>query len=165
MFLNNCIIIYIIHIILEEKAVRERNHPVLLTKVEEINLKEDAKRMSREMTNKMNNVILGFEVFTVVGGVYYPLCDMVFSQAIKNLKNPTTGDLKITRMSTGSGSVLGGDEVFIFTERVIKGNIKIRFFQENEEDERIWEEFAIFSENDVHHQYAIVFRYVICNYS
>ena len=146
LFLNNCIIIYIIHIILEEKAVRERNHPVLLTKVEEINLKEDAKRMSREMTNKMNNVILGFEVFTVVGGVYYPLCDMVFSQAIKNLKNPTTGDLKITRMSTGSGCVLGGDEVFIFTERVIKGNIKIRFFQENEEDERIWEESINFNQ-------------------
>ena len=114
--------------------------------------------MSKEMTNKMNNVTLGFEVFTVVDGVYYPLCEMVFSQEIKNLKNPTTGDLKITRMSTGSGSVQGGDEVFIFTERVIKGNIKIRFFQENDEEERIWEEFAIFSENDVHHQYAIVFR-------
>ena len=33
------------------------------------------------------------------------------------------------RMSCLSGSVLGGDEVFIFTERVIKGNIKVRFFQ------------------------------------
>ena len=32
-------------------------------------------------------------------------------------------------MSSWSGSVLGGDEVFILTEKVIKGNIKIRFFQ------------------------------------
>merc|ERR1740128_370919 len=61
-------------------------------------------------------------------------------------------------MSSWSGSVLGGDEVFILTEKVIKGNIKIRFFQENDEEERIWQELANFSEGDVHHQYAIVFK-------
>ena len=34
-------------------------------------------------------------------------------------------------MSKSSGSVAGGDEIFIFTERVIKDDIKVRFFQVN----------------------------------
>ena len=32
-------------------------------------------------------------------------------------------------MSRGSGSVEGQDEIFIFTERVIKEDIKVKFFQ------------------------------------
>ena len=35
-----------------------------------------------------------------------------------------------------------------------------KLLQENDEEERIWQEMAAFSENDVHHQYAIVFKYV-----
>jgi len=143
---------------LEDKCIRTMNPGSELTKAEEIHLKEEAKKMSKTMTDKMNTVILGFEVFTVSNGIHYPLCEPLFTQPIKNLKNPTTGDLKITRMSCLSGSVLGGDEVFIFTERVIKGNIKVRFFKENDEEERVWEELAIFTENDVHHQYAIAFK-------
>lgn len=142
----------------ENKAVQHNSAAVEITKGEEITLKDSAKKMAKEMPEKMNTVLLGFQPFYHVNGIYYPLCDITFSQPIRNLKNPTTGDLRITRMSVGAGSVQGGDEVFIFTERVIKGNIKVRFFQENEEEERVWEAFATFSENDVHHQYAIAFK-------
>lgn len=34
-------------------------------------------------------------------------------------------------------------------------NIKVRFFQTDENDEPIWEDWGRFSEVDVHHQYAI----------
>ena len=37
--------------------------------------------------------------------------------------------IRITRVSRGSGSVEGQDEIFIFTERVIKEDIKVKFFQ------------------------------------
>ena len=83
---------------------------------------------------------------------------MAFTNAINNLKNPSTGDLKICRISAYTGSVTGGDEIFIFIERVKKGDISVRFFQLDENDERGWEADAHFTEGDVHHQYAIAFK-------
>lgn len=50
-------------------------------------------------------------------------------------------------------------------------DIKIRFFETDESgDSEIWEAYADFSELDVHHQYAIAFKYAftfftICLYS
>lgn len=37
-------------------------------------------------------------------------------------------------------------------------NIKVRFFEMNEDNEVIWEDFGKFSEADVHHQYAIALK-------
>ena len=83
---------------------------------------------------------------------------MAFTNAINNLKNPSTGELKICRISAFSGSVVGGDEIFIFIERVKKGDIEVKFFQLDENEERSWEARACFTEGDVHHQYAIAFK-------
>merc|ERR1712038_1227275 len=83
---------------------------------------------------------------------------MAFTNPINNLKNPSTGELKICRISAFAGSVSGGDEIFIFIERVKKGDIQVKFFQLDDNEERIWEEFAEFTEGDVHHQYAIAFK-------
>ena len=52
----------------------------------------------------------------------------------------------------------GGDEIFIFIERVKKGDIQVRFFQLDEHEERTWQADAHFTEGDVHHQYAIAFK-------
>lgn len=41
---------------------------------------------------------------------------------------------------------------------IVSENIKIKFFELDDEDNEIWCDFAKFSELDVHHQYAIVFR-------
>ena len=74
------------------------------------------------------------------------------------VQNPSTGELKICRLSAFSGHVTGGEEVFIFIERVKKGDIQVRFFELDSNEERTWEEFAEFTEADVHHQYAIAFK-------
>jgi len=114
--------------------------------------------MGRDVTDKLNTVVLGFEAFRVENGIYIPLCTMAFTNPINNLKNPSTGELKICRISAFSGSVSGGDEIFIFIERVKKGDIQVKFFQLDDNEEKVWEEFAEFTEGDVHHQYAIAFK-------
>jgi len=37
-------------------------------------------------------------------------------------------------------------------------NIRIKFFELDDEDNEVWCDYGKFSELDVHHQYAIVFR-------
>ena len=37
-------------------------------------------------------------------------------------------------------------------------NIKVRFFETDENEEIIWEDWGNFTEADVHHQYAIALR-------
>ena len=133
-------------------------YPPDLTDPEEVQLKSDAANMGREVTDKLNTVVLGFEAFRVENGIYIPLCAMAFTNPINNLKNPSTGELKICRISAFSGSVSGGDEIFIFIERVKKGDIQVKFFQLDDNEERVWEDFAEFTEGDVHHQYAIAFK-------
>lgn len=52
----------------------------------------------------------------------------------------------------------GQREVFILVERVTKKNIKVRFYELDDEDTVLWEDYGKFSDLDVHHQYAIVFK-------
>lgn len=37
-------------------------------------------------------------------------------------------------------------------------NIQIRFFELNDDEQEVWQGWGKFSELDVHHQYAIVFK-------
>ena len=157
-FIDETIFNRIQKVFLEQKGAKMRDPYPRLSDAEELQLKSDAARMGKEITDKLNTVVLGFEAFRVENGIYYPLCSMAFTNAINNLKNPSTGDLKICRISAYTGSVTGGDEIFIFIERVKKGDISVRFFQLDENDERGWEADAHFTEGDVHHQYAIAFK-------
>lgn len=143
---------------LEQKGMKNNDNQPFLTDPEELQLKSDAANMGKEVTDKLNTVVLGFEAFRVENGIYIPLCAMAFTNPINNLKNPSTGELKICRISAFSGSVSGGDEIFIFIERVKKGDIQVKFFQLDDNEEKVWEEFAEFTEGDVHHQYAIAFK-------
>jgi len=145
-------------VFLEQKGASTNNPNPSLTDAEELQLKSDAATMGKKVTDKLNTVVLGFEAFRVQNGIYRPLCSMAFSNPINNLKNPSTGELKICRISSFAGSVNGGDEVFIFIERVKKGDIMVRFFELDKDEERIWEDFGEFQEGDVHHQYAIAFK-------
>ncbi|ERL93901.1 hypothetical protein D910_11187 [Dendroctonus ponderosae] len=52
----------------------------------------------------------------------------------------------------------GGQEIFLLVERVTKKNIQIRFFELNDDEQEVWQGWGKFSELDVHHQYAIVFK-------
>ncbi|KAF2880441.1 hypothetical protein ILUMI_25719 [Ignelater luminosus] len=106
----------------------------------------------------LNIVCLQFEAFEVKNKIYYPLCDPVYSSPISNLKSALTGELKIVRMDLVAGPVEGQQEIFILVEKVKKRNVRIRFYELDNEDIEIWNAEAKFSDLDVHHQYAIVFK-------
>lgn len=61
-------------------------------------------------------------------------------------------------MDKYAGVCTGDEEVFLLCEKVNKKEIKVRFFEADGEGKPLWEAFANFSEADVHHQVAIVFR-------
>ncbi|CAH1977829.1 unnamed protein product [Acanthoscelides obtectus] len=74
------------------------------------------------------------------------------------LESAETGDLKIVRLDKIVSHAKGGEEVFIFVERVKKNNIQIRFFETDDHGKTIWQELGKFTPMDVHHQYAIAFK-------
>ena len=54
--------------------------------------------------------------------------------------------------------LIGGDEIYLLCEKVNKKEIRVRFFEVDNEGNQQWEAFGHFNESDVHHQVAIVFR-------
>lgn len=140
----------------QEYIARHEDNSRGLTEEEELKIKRDAENESR--TINLNVVCLRFEAFTKVNGIYYLICDPVYSRSINNLKSALTGDLKIARMDHCTGQAKGNREIFLLVERVVRKNIKVRFFETDDEDNIIWEDFGKFSDLDVHHQYAIVIK-------
>lgn len=138
-----------------QRAV-EMNREISLR--EEHQLQKEAVEMAKTMN--LNQVCLCFQAFQVdpVSGMWQQLCEPVYSNAINNMKSALTGELKICRLSSTAGNVEGGEEVFMFVEKVCKNNIKIRFYELDEFDQEIWQDWGTFSEADVHHQYAIAFK-------
>ncbi|XP_030761906.1 nuclear factor NF-kappa-B p110 subunit isoform X2 [Sitophilus oryzae] len=127
-----------------------------------LNMQEitEIKRLAEQESKSINlNIVcLRFDAFIVRDGIYRPICEPIFSHGINNLKCALTGDLKIVRMDHCTSQVRGGKEIFLLVERVTKKNIKIRFYQLDDDEQEIWEGWGKFSELDVHHQYAIVFK-------
>ncbi|KAH7637713.1 nuclear factor nf-kappa-b p105 subunit-like protein [Dermatophagoides farinae] len=74
------------------------------------------------------------------------------------VKSPDSGELRIVRLNRFYGSVIGGDEIYLLCEKVNKKEIRIRFFEIDNDGNQQWESFGQFNESDVHHQVAIVFR-------
>ncbi|KAK9881169.1 hypothetical protein WA026_014518 [Henosepilachna vigintioctopunctata] len=107
----------------------------------------------------LNVVCLRFDAFYVGSNdVYFPLCPPVFSHAINNLKSALTGELKIVRLDHCTSPANGGREIFFLVERVTKKNIKVRFYELDDDDHVTWEDYGRFNDLDVHHQYAIVLK-------
>ncbi|KAH8283806.1 hypothetical protein KR054_001827, partial [Drosophila jambulina] len=118
-------------------------------------LHQETERETKDMN--LNQVRLCFEAFKVEdNGSWVPLAPPAFSNPINNRKSAQTGELRIVRLSKPTGGVMGNDELILLVEKVSKKNIKVRFFEEDEDGETVWEAFAKFRESDVHHQYAIV---------
>ncbi|KAK3093326.1 hypothetical protein FSP39_014150 [Pinctada imbricata] len=67
-------------------------------------------------------------------------------------------ELVICRVDRSSGKAKGGDEVFLLCEKINRDDIGVRFYQENSSGDTIWEDYGEFSVNDIHRQYAIVFK-------
>ncbi|XP_045468079.1 nuclear factor NF-kappa-B p110 subunit isoform X2 [Harmonia axyridis] len=142
--------------LMQEAALRQDNRQNL-TKKEEMEIKGLAEAESKSIN--LNIVCLRFDAFYVPeDDVRFPICSAVFSHAINNLKSALTGELKIVRMDHCTSPASGGREIFLLVERVTKKNIKVRFYELNDNDELVWEEYGHFNDLDVHHQYAIVLR-------
>ncbi|XP_023718045.1 nuclear factor NF-kappa-B p100 subunit isoform X3 [Cryptotermes secundus] len=139
------------------EMLRSRNVNITsLSTRDEINIRAEAEAEAKKMN--LNSVCLCFEAFVRENGVMQPICLPVFSSPINNMKSALTGELKICRIDKHVSSCLGNEEVFILVEKVGKKNIKIKFFELDDEDNEVWCDYGKFSELDVHHQYAIVFR-------
>ncbi|VEN47308.1 unnamed protein product, partial [Callosobruchus maculatus] len=121
---------------------------------------EEIKRLAEAESKSINlNIVcLRFDAFVKRNGILFPICDPIYSQGINNLKSAETGDLKIVRLDKIVSPAKGGEEVFIFVERVKKNNIEIRFIETDDYGNTIWQGEGKFTSLDVHHQYAIAFR-------
>ncbi|OAD59507.1 hypothetical protein WN48_09029 [Eufriesea mexicana] len=144
---------------------KSTNINATLSTREDTQIKSDAECHQKHVN--LNSVALCFQAFILDEHEnMIPLTEPVYSNAINNLKSALTGELKICRLDKHTSSVEGDEEIFILVEKVQKRNIKIKFFELNEDDCEIWSAYGRFSELDVHHQYAIVFRtppYRDCN--
>uniref|UniRef100_A0A674BE24 Nuclear factor of kappa light polypeptide gene enhancer in B-cells 2 (p49/p100) n=1 Tax=Salmo trutta TaxID=8032 RepID=A0A674BE24_SALTR len=107
-------------------------------------------REAKELGKIMDLNIVRLKFTPVVSNPIYDSSELLFQS-----KSPNASNLKISRMDKTSGSVLGGDEIFLLCDKVQKDDIEIRFY---EEDDGSWEAFGDFSPTDVHKQYAIVFK-------
>ena len=140
---------------LEER--KRSNINATLSLRDDAQIKADAEHYQKIIN--LNTVTLCFQGFIKdEHNVMRPITAPVYSNPINNLKSALTGELKICRIDKYTSSCEGGEEVFIFVEKVSKKNIKIKFFELNDDDIEIWTDYGRFSELDVHHQYAMAFR-------
>ncbi|XP_057374204.1 nuclear factor NF-kappa-B p105 subunit-like [Daphnia carinata] len=147
-----------------KKQVREVVERRLITEMGNIpinrnqgqQLKDEADKIANTMD--LHSVKLKFEAFVERNGFREQIGPPEYSQAIHNLKSTHAGDLRIVRIDKVYSCCTGQEEIFIFVEKVNKKDIKIRFFETDENEQEIWSAFADFSELDVHHQYAIAFK-------
>uniref|UniRef100_A0A2C9GU86 RHD domain-containing protein n=1 Tax=Anopheles culicifacies TaxID=139723 RepID=A0A2C9GU86_9DIPT len=105
----------------------------------------------------LNAVRLCFQVFLEGqqrGRFTEPLAPVV-SDIIYDKK--AMSDLIICRLSDCCAPVSGGKEIILLCEKVVKEDIKVRFF-EKKGNIKVWESYAEFSHTDVHKQVAISFR-------
>ncbi|XP_051868609.1 proto-oncogene c-Rel-like [Pristis pectinata] len=101
----------------------------------------------------LNVVRLCFQVFLPdEHGSFSRALPPVVSNPIYDNRAPNTAELKICRVNKNTGTVKGGDEIFLLCDKVQKDDIEVRFFTPN------WEAKGSFSQADVHRQVAIVFR-------
>ncbi|XP_018606544.1 proto-oncogene c-Rel-like [Scleropages formosus] len=101
----------------------------------------------------LNVVRLCFQVFLQdETGHYSRALEPIVSNPIYDNRAPTTAELRICRVNRNTGSVNGGDEIFLLCDKVQKDDIEVRFFTQN------WEAKGSFSQADVHRQVAIVFK-------
>lgn len=101
----------------------------------------------------LSAVRLAFQVFLPgQQGKYDVALEPVVSDPIFDKK--TTLGLSISKLSHCSASCAGGQQIILLCEKVIKEDIKVRFFEEVD-GKTVWEDYGTFLPNSVHHQFAI----------
>ncbi|XP_033733822.1 putative transcription factor p65 homolog [Pecten maximus] len=117
------------------------------------------KHMTKAGNIDLNVVRLCFQVFLPdESGKISRIVPPVVSLPIHDKK--ALNELVICRVDKSSGKAKGGDEVFLLCEKINREDIGVRFYKENEVNESLldWEDYGDFSQNDIHRQYAIVFK-------
>lgn len=96
-----------------------------LTTAELTAIQRDAEKQSKVMN--LNQVCLCFQAYikNEIDNVWIKICEPVFSNVINNLKSALFGELRITRMSTYTSQASGGQEVFMFVEKVCKSEFDV----------------------------------------
>ncbi|XP_077351212.1 proto-oncogene c-Rel [Festucalex cinctus] len=101
----------------------------------------------------LNVVRLCIQVFLQDDNSHYTrVLNPVVSNPIYDNRAPNTAELRICRVNSNSGSVKGGDEIFLLCDKVQKDDIEVFFSSDG------WEAKGSFSQADVHRQVAIVFK-------
>nr|ALF84898.1 dorsal [Paracyclopina nana] len=105
----------------------------------------------------LNSLRLCFQVFLegAERGAFTFALKPVVSDPIYDKK--ARSDLTICRMTECTASVAGGKEILLFTEKVTKDDIEVRFYQEIN-GKVVWEGLGEFQPSDVHKQYGICLR-------
>ncbi|KAM4030765.1 nuclear factor NF-kappa-B p100 subunit isoform 2-T2 [Anomaloglossus baeobatrachus] len=133
------------------RSVRERHS---FTDLEERKIEAQVKELKK--VTDLSIVRLRFTAYLPdSSGAFTLSLKPVISDPIHDSKSPGASNLRISRMDKISGSVKGGDEVYLLCDKVQKDDIEVRFY---EDDENGWQALGDFSPTDVHKQYAIVFR-------
>lgn len=128
--------------------------------LERQNIRVDPFRTGYQVNEKdvdLNAVRLCWQVFLPdATGKFTRIVPPVVSDIIYDKKS--VNDLVICRIDRATGSVRGGDEVFLLCDKVNKDDIEVRFYEEDDKGKLRWEGFGNFGATDVHHQVAIVFK-------
>lgn len=124
-------------------------------------LRQEAESIAKTMN--LSVVRLCFQAFLMdEHGRFTIPVDPVISHKVYDSKAPSAGTLKICRLDKTSGSVRGGDDVFLLCDKVQKNDIEVIFYEERHDSTlhpvQPWTAKGRFGPNDVHHQYAIVFQ-------
>ncbi|XP_071987010.1 nuclear factor NF-kappa-B p100 subunit [Engystomops pustulosus] len=139
---------------IKQQLLRNDRGRRTLTDLEEKKIEAEVKELKK--VTDLSIVRLRFTAYLPdsTGAFTLPLRPVI-SDPIHDSKSPGASNLRISRMDKISGSVQGGDEVYLLCDKVQKDDIEVRFY---EDDENGWQAFGDFSPTDVHKQYAIVFR-------
>lgn len=100
------------------------------TAAELATIQRNAEKQSKEMN--LNQVCLCFQAYirNEIDNMWIKICDPVYSNVVNNLKSALFGELRITRMSTYTSQASGGQEVFMFVEKVCKSEFEY-FMRDN----------------------------------
>jgi len=106
----------------------------------------------------LNCIRLAFQVFLEGNekGAFTFALKPVVSDPIYDKKAKC--DLTICRLTETSGPVAGGKEILLFCDKVTKDDIQVRFYEEQQDGQVVWEALGDFQPSDVHKQYGICFR-------
>ena len=101
---------------------------------------------------------LCFEVylFDNRSGTFSHRLEPIVSDEIHDRK--AINDLSIIRLSHDSSPTSGGGSCILLCERVVKDDIQVRFYQQQQCGIIVWQRLAEFTTNDIHKHFAICFR-------